>query len=135
MHHNSDRCPDATTTVYSNMDRTAIVMIPPARAVARSESRVVAQRRRPHDQDRRPRTLEPGQRPRVVDVHAVVDEGPFSPAEEPPDVMVAASRKKHLPTGDHTRLQDHQLPELVHPASVVWRLHPPPPQVVQLWKT
>lgn len=134
MHDDTIGRLDPATMVNGNMDRAAIVMIPPAWPVAGAERRVMAQRCRPDEQDGCPSTLEPGQRSGVVDVHTVVYERPLPPAKEPSDVVITPSRTEHLTTRDHARLQGHQLPEFVHPASLGCRLHPPLPQVVELWK-
>lgn len=100
----ASRGADWSVPVYRNVDWFVIGSIAAAGPVGRTECRAVAKRRRPGVHHCCPRTLDPGQRARVIDVHTRMDWCPLATTDAPSDVVRPAASSKYLAPGDHTCL-------------------------------
>ncbi len=102
------RLGEMTTPIDDDVDGN-IDTVPLAGAISGPQRRGVAQCRRPGEQHRRPRVLEPRELAGVVDVDAFEDRGPLAPTQHPSDVVIRPLQLGQLPSGDDTRLQVEQL--------------------------
>lgn len=116
---------DGARDVDGHLDRTVGPRRPSSRPLLGPQRRGSGQRCRPGVQDGRPRTLLPGERAGVLDVHPGVSRRQLATAQQPAYVVRQEPELEQLSTGDDAGLVGQLRAEVFHRPRMPRRGHPP----------